>query len=174
MYKKIAPYKVRLGEPVYDVELGEFVRPFRSYTILERGLIGIVEFFTNARHKHRIKRKMVKTPYPRNIESDVFPPEKVKQKLDSNKHYLKELESEKDALLKEIATERVKLDRLNATHPVERDTRAIHMKVNHIKELRDERKLVLSKINHTKDTIDVQKADYNKRLEEEKKGVYMQ
>lgn len=173
LWKKILPVKVRLGEPIYDKRLGMMVAPFRQYTKLERVLMGISDWFSSAHTRHKMKRKGLKTPYTRNIETDVFPPEKAKQLLDSMKKYLIKLEVENTALLKVISVEKAKLEELRAAPDVERDIQAIHMKENEIQELRAERAKKGTQINDTKKDIKNKEIGLKKLFEEEKKGVFI-
>lgn len=173
VWKKIIPHRIRLFDPVYDKKLGQTVRPFQKYTKLERILIFISEKVRWGRTKSKMRRKQSKTTYPRNITSDINPPEKMKQALDSNKHYLKQLESENKAILFTLTGSQAKLEALREAPELERDIQAIHMKENEIAELRLERSRKGTRINDTKKTIKTQEAEVKKLMEEEKKGVFI-
>ena len=174
VWKKIIPYNIRLHDPVYDKDLGQTVRPYEKYTKLETILIFIANKLAWSRTKRRMRRKQSKTTYHgRNITGDSNPPEKIKQKLDSNKHYLRKLENENKALLFLRNSHEGKLKALREAPEVERDIQAIHLKENEIGDLRTKRAEVGNKINETRKTIKTQEAELKKLMEEERKGVFL-
>lgn len=173
-WKKIKPYKARLGEPKYDKKYGVMIRPFREYTLRERILIFIATTLKWGHIKHKMRRKQSKTPYhSRNIAGDTNPPEKMKQRLDSNKKYLKELEKQNTGLLNDITITRTKLDELRTAPEVEWDTRAIDMKERGLVDLREKRTDVGNKIIKTTKVIKTQEIELEKLMEEEGKGVFL-
>lgn len=174
IWKKIIPHKVRVGKQIYDKKLGVMVRPFREYTILERLMIGIANKVKWGHTKHKMRRKQSKTPYhTRNIEGDINPPEKMKQKLDSKRRYLTKLEAENKALVFKLSDEKNKLEALRSAPDIERDIQAIHMKENEILKLRENWASVGTKINDTKKDIKIQEPELKKLYEEERKGVFI-
>ena len=173
LWKKILPVKVRLSDPIYDKTLGHTIRPWREYTKFERVLIFIANTLSRSHTKHKIRRKMVKTPYTRTIETDVHPPEKKKQSLDSKRKYLKKLIVEDRAILFKLTDAKARLTTLRAAPDITRDIQAIHMKEREVLELRTERASVGTKINEAKKTIKTQKSELMNLREEEQKGVFI-
>jgi hypothetical protein len=172
VYKKLKPYNVRLGELIYHDKLDKMVLPWREDTTLERFVRKIVEGVKWGRIRNRMRRKQDKQPYSRNIETDINPPEKALQTLNSNKRYLAKKQKENKSLLASVSVTTKKLDALRGVPLEEMDLKAIAMKKNELLELRQKRAEVGTEINDTKKAIKSQKVLVKTLLKQERKGVF--